>query len=414
MPIQFIVMPDVGKNALDVIEIQAVLNQSLIKEQTLLVVESEKTTLEIPAPFSGVIKKWLIKVGDSVHSGQVIAEMEVEELLAVEAKIPVISGVSMSASSAIKAKSSAVIATAHSIVSQVNLQVHAGPAVRRLAYELGVNLAQVKPTGPRGRILKEDIQAYVKLRLTSAVESSSLLPDVDFSQWGSIEKIALTTLAKASAKNLQRSWSVIPHVTQFEEVNITELEKLRKKFNADLRVDGIKLTLLAFILKAAADVLSEFPKFKASLSSAQDQLIIKHYCHIGFAVDTSHGLVVPVLRDVDHQSLQEIATALQTLSTKARAKKLLPQEMQGGCFTISSLGGLGGTQFTPIVNWPEVAILGVSRSQYKPMWDGQQFIPQLILPISLSYDHRIIDGADGVRFLIALQQRLENFQSFFT
>lgn len=295
--------------------------------------------------------------------------------------------------------------------------VHAGPAVRRLARELGVDLGQVKGTGPKQRILKEDVHAYVKQRLSQAAAPSTesgfglpSLPTIDFAKWGDIERLPLTKIQRVSAQNLHRAWLTIPHVTQFDEADITELEAFRLGQKEAMKKEGLSLTVLSFLVKASAHVLKQYPKFASSLDADGEQLIQKKYIHIGVAVDTPNGLVVPVIRDADKKSLREIASDLGTLSAKARDKKLTPADMQGAVFSISSLGGIGGTAFTPIVNWPEVAILGVSRSTMKPVWDGQAFAPRLLLPLSLSYDHRVIDGADAARFTTALAKVLADIR----
>lgn len=289
-----------------------------------------------------------------------------------------------------------------------NANVHAGPAVRKLARELGVNLGAVPGSGPKGRIIKDDVHAHVKKLLTAparaAASGSGLpeLPRIDFAKWGPVEEQALGKLRRVAAQNLHRAWVHIPHVTQHDDADITELESFRVSENERLKAEGIKLTMLGFLVKACVGALKHHPKFNSSLAIEGDRLIVKNYWHIGIAVDTPEGLVVPVIRDADRKGVVEIAREMGELSKKARDKKLTPADMQGATFSISSLGGIGGTAFTPIVNWPEVAILGVSKSQLKPVWDGQQFQPRLLLPLSLSYDHRVIDGADAARFVTYL------------
>jgi len=301
-----------------------------------------------------------------------------------------------------------VRALASAVSQAAHAHVHAGPAVRRLARELGVDLAKVRPTGPRERILKEDVHAFVKQTLQQPASGGAglQLPVIDFSKWGDIERVALSKIQKLSAQNLHRAWVTIPHVTQFDEADITELEAFRVSQKDAFRAEGLSLTVLSFLVKACAHVLREFPRFNSSLELDGETLVLKKYIHIGVAVDTPNGLVVPVIRDADKKSIRDIARDLGELSAKARDKKLTPADMQGATFSISSLGGIGGTAFTPIVNWPEVAILGVSRHAMKPLWDGKQFQPRLMLPLSLSYDHRVIDGADAARFAAQLAREI--------
>jgi pyruvate dehydrogenase E2 component (dihydrolipoamide acetyltransferase) len=287
---------------------------------------------------------------------------------------------------------------------------HASPSVRRYARELGVDVSRVKGSGPKNRILKEDVQAFVKAVLTGARPAAAggldLLPwpKVDFAKFGSFETQPLSRIKKISGANLARNWVMIPHVTQFDEADITAVEQLRVRLNKQYEADGVKLTVLAFLIKAAVEALKQFPEFNSSIDG--ESLVLKHYYHIGFAADTPNGLVVPVIRDADRKSLVDIAREASALAKKARDGKLSPAEMQGGCFSISSLGGIGGTLFTPIINAPEVAILGVSRAEFKPKWDGRKFVPRLMLPLSLSYDHRVVDGASGARFVTFLGQAL--------
>jgi pyruvate dehydrogenase E2 component (dihydrolipoamide acetyltransferase) len=294
--------------------------------------------------------------------------------------------------------------------------VHAGPAVRRIAREFGIDLAAVPATGPKSRILKDDIQAYVKMRLTQASTGGGMglptAPTVDFTKFGQVEAKPLSKINKLTGKNLHRNWLLVPHVTQFGEADITNIENFRVSQKAALEKQGVKMTPLVFIMKAVVSALQAFPKFNASLDAAGENLIMKKYFHIGVAVDTPDGLVVPVIRDVDKKGLQELSRELSVISEKARMKQLMPNDMQGGCFSISSLGGIGGTAFTPIVNVPEVAILGVSKSAYKPVYQNGQFVPRLMLPLSLSYDHRVIDGADGARFIVHLSNALAEMQVF--
>ena len=291
-------------------------------------------------------------------------------------------------------------------------KAHASPAIRRFARELGVDLSRVEGSGPKGRILKEDVQGYVKRALAQPAGGLGVapMPEIDFSQYGEIETKALTKINKLTGQNLHRNWVTIPHVTQFDEADITELDSFRKKLAEEYKSKGVKITFLAFLMKAVVSALKEYPRFNASLDATGENLILKKYYHVGVAVDTPDGLVVPVIRDVDRKTLVDIARELTEVSERARTKKLSPADMQGGCFTISSLGGIGGTMFTPIVNAPEVAILGVSRAKMQPVWNGEEFEPRLIMPIALSYDHRVIDGADGARFTSFLCKLLSDMR----
>jgi pyruvate dehydrogenase E2 component (dihydrolipoamide acetyltransferase) len=392
--------------------------------------------MEIPSTQEGVVLSVAVKVGSSVKEGDVLLEIETASAsttVSAEAA-PSIDGVPVSSIKADLQEVSTVLSPAaaedHSITAEKPIEqpvvtvseyptevevVHAGPAVRRLARELGVSLVGIKGSGPKERILKEDVHAFVKQTLSqpAAVANSTVsvaLPVIDFSKWGEIERVALTKIQKVSAQNLHRAWITIPHVTQFDEADITELEAFRVSQKDAIKKEGLSLTVLSFLVKASAHVLKQYPKFASSLENDGETLIRKKYIHIGVAVDTPNGLVVPVIRDADKKSIRDIAKDLGELSAKARDKKLTPAEMQGAVFSISSLGGIGGTAFTPIVNWPEVAILGVSRSATKPVWDGTAFQPRLMLPLSLSYDHRVIDGADAARFTTALAHVLSDIR----
>lgn len=419
-----VTIPDIGTaDAVDVIEISVKEGDVLAKEQTMLVLESDKATMEVPCPQAGTVQKLLLKVGDKVNQGAPVLELQVQGAadVAVAAKPAAAASVPAAAPSApttttAPAKAAASVATAAAPAPAS--KVHAGPAVRLLARELGVDLGLVKSTGPRNRILKEDVHAFVKQRLsdksvvTAAASGSGLppLPEIDFSQFGPVEMVELSRINKLSAANLHRAWVHIPHVTQFDEADITDLETFRKSESAVLKDQDVKLTILAFMVKACAKSLLAFPRFNSSLHVGGEQLVFKKYVHIGIAVDTPNGLVVPVIRDADKKSVLDIAKDMQVLSQKARAKKLSPGDMQGATFSISSLGGIGGTAFTPIVNWPEVAILGVSKSQFKPVYNGKEFVPRLMLPLSLSYDHRVIDGAEAARFTAFLSQQLADIR----
>ena len=439
--------PDLGTDKAEVIEILVKVGQVLAVDTPIVLLESAKASMEVPCPMAGVVTEILVKLGDNVSEGTVLVQVEVAETAAtakvetqVEAKhemvftpadepvAPVIDVVQETETDivvdeSVSPKPSSLAAPEVQVIPQPQAKalIHCGPAVRRLARELGVDLQQVQGTASKGRIVKDDVHAFVKKVLTApppaiaatVVTSTSglpVLPDMDFSKWGEIELKPLTKIQKLSAQNLHRAWLHIPHVTQFDEADITELEAFRVAQKDALKAQGISLTVLSFLVKACAYVLKQYPKFNASLSKDGEQLILKKYIHIGVAVDTPNGLVVPVIRNADQKSLSAIAKELGELSAKARDKKLSPAEMQGASFSISSLGGIGGTAFTPIVNWPEVAILGVSRASQKPVWNGQSFVPRLLLPLSLSYDHRVVDGADGARFITALGQVLADIR----
>jgi pyruvate dehydrogenase E2 component (dihydrolipoamide acetyltransferase) len=401
--------------------------------------------MEVPSPMAGVVTEILVKLGDNISEGTVLVQVDVAEttpaatvenktetkhelvFTAVEEVAPeiIVDNVKKEEK---KVEGEVVNNTpvpqatiAPEIPQPAKALVHCGPAVRRLARELGVDLQQVQGTASKGRIVKDDVHSFVKQVLTTPVtiaptvvasSNSGLpaLPDIDFSKWGEVELKPLTKIQKLSAQNLHRAWLHIPHVTQFDEADITELEAFRVAQKDALKALGVSLTVLSFLVKACAYVLKQYPKFNASLSKDGEQLILKQYIHIGVAVDTPNGLVVPVIRNADQKSISAIAKELGELSAKARDKKLSPAEMQGASFSISSLGGIGGTAFTPIVNWPEVAILGISRASQKPVWNGQAFVPRLLLPLSLSYDHRVVDGADGARFITALGQVLADIR----
>ncbi|MVF11171.1 dihydrolipoyllysine-residue acetyltransferase [Ketobacter sp. MCCC 1A13808] len=422
---EVIAIPDIGGGEdVDVIEVNVQEGDQLEPEQTLVVLESDKATMEIPCPKAGTVRKVLLKVGDKVSQGTPALELLVASTgQPAEADSKPATEPASSGSTAISSNEKAQPAEQAARVSGVGEQtltaskkVHAGPAVRRLARELGVDLAMVKASGPRARILKEDVHAYVNKRLSGKAEAiaegSGLpkLPEIDFAKWGEVEAVELNKINKLTATNLHRAWVHIPHVTQFDEADITELETFRKAESARLKEEGVKLTLLAFMVKACAKSLQEFPRFNSSLSPDGTHLIFKKYINVGIAVDTPNGLVVPVIKDADKKSVKEIALDMQTLSEKARSKKLSPGDMQGGTFSISSLGGIGGTAFTPIVNWPEVSILGVSRSQMKPVYNGEEFEPRLMVPLSLSYDHRVVDGADAARFTTFLSRQLSDIR----
>lgn len=416
-------IPDIGgAEGVEVIEIAVKPGDTLTAEQTMVVLESDKATMEVPCPQAGTVQKLLLKMGDKVSMGTPVLELQTQGAApAAEKSQPAAptAAASAPAQSAVATEPAPQPVSTVSDIREPSAKVYAGPAVRKLARELGVDLGQVKGTGPRNRIMKEDVHAYVKQALTSkpqasgsAVAGSGLppLPEIDFSQFGPIEKVELSRINKLSAVNLHRAWVNIPHVTQFDEADITDLEAFRKSESDALKDQDVKLTILAFMVKACAKALLVFPRFNSSMHVGGEHLIYKQYVHIGIAVDTPNGLVVPVIRDADKKSVIDIARDMQVLSQKARAKKLSPGDMQGATFSISSLGGIGGTAFTPIVNWPEVAILGVSRSQIKPVYNGKEFVPRLMLPLSLSYDHRVIDGADAARFTSYLSKQLTDIR----
>ncbi|OUS08813.1 dihydrolipoyllysine-residue acetyltransferase [Gammaproteobacteria bacterium 42_54_T18] len=424
--IKTILVPDIGGSEnVEIIEINIAVGDIVAVEDTTVVLETDKATMEVPCSDAGTVKELLVSVGDKVSEGSEL--LRLEAVVNVDAGNDAASNVTSDvtnnvaneseakAEPEVKKQSSAPATNPAS--TKPTKTVHAGPAVRRLSRELGVDLAQVVATGPRGRILKDDVFGYVKQAMTDksqavVAEGSGLpvLPKIDFSKFGEIEEQALSRINKVSASNLHRSWVNIPHVTQFDEADVTELEVFRKSEAGAYKEEGIKLTLLAFMVKACAKALKAFPRFNSSLSQDGETLILKQYCHIGIAVDTPNGLVVPVIRDADKKSILDIAEDMQILSAKARDKKLSLNDMQGGCFSISSLGGIGGTAFTPIVNWPEVAILGLSRSQMKPVYLQNEFVPRLMLPMSLSYDHRVIDGAQAARFTRYLADQISDIR----
>ncbi|GHY66890.1 pyruvate dehydrogenase, E2 component, dihydrolipoamide acetyltransferase [Vibrio cholerae] len=417
-------VPDIGGDEVTVTEIMVNVGDSISEEQSLITVEGDKASMEVPAPFAGTLKEIKVAAGDKVKTGSLIMVFE------VAGAAPVAAPVQASAPAAAPAQAAvpAAAAPATSGEFQENHEYsHASPVVRRLAREFGVNLAKVKGSGRKNRILKEDVQNYVKealKRLESGAQAAAsgkgdgaalgLLPwpKVDFSKFGDTEVQPLSRIKKISGANLHRNWVMIPHVTQWDNADITELEKFRQEQNAmeAKRDTGMKITPLVFIMKAAAKALEAFPAFNSSLSDDGESLILKKYVNIGIAVDTPNGLVVPVFKDVNKKGIYELSKELAEVSKKARGGKLTAADMQGGCFTISSLGGIGGTAFTPIVNAPEVAILGVSKSEMKPVWNGKEFAPRLQLPLSLSYDHRVIDGAEGARFITYLNECLSDIR----
>lgn len=441
MAIKEVLVPDIGNfDSVDVIEVLVKTGDVVAKDDSLITLESDKASMDIPAPFDGTVKEISIKVCDKAAQGTLILKLDMADTTSAEkpaaqpTTTPVISSVMVDEKPVAIPQPTHPVAeppkviqpqampnpVAASTATSSGKLSHASPSVRKFARELGVNLALVKGSGPKNRILQEDVQAFVKGELAKprtenmgagiASLSSLPMPVIDFSQFGATETKSLSRIKKLSGANLHRNWVTAPHVTQFDEADITDLEDFRKSMLADAEKRGVKLTLLAFLMKAVVNALRTYPNFNASLAPDGDNLILKQYYHIGFACDTPDGLVVPVVRDVNTKDVMDIARDLADLSAKARERKLKIEEMQGGCFTISSLGGIGGTLFTPIINCPEVAILGISRSSMQPVFDAktQSFEPRLILPLSLSYDHRVVDGADGARFTSHLRMMLSD------
>ncbi|WP_370258234.1 dihydrolipoyllysine-residue acetyltransferase [Marinobacter nauticus] len=415
-----------GFEDVPVIEINAAEGDTVGEEDPLVTVESDKATMEIPSPYAGKIGKILVKEGDKLSEGSDLLEMTIEDDGDDEDE-SADSGDSAQADSQEskpekpqgKQESEPQPQGSTYEPPSPGTKVHAGPAVRKLARELGADLTRVKGSGPKGRIVKDDVHAYVKSQLQQAQQGSGVatgsgIPGVklpDFSQFGEIEREGMSRMMAATATNMQRSWLNVPHVTQFDDADITEMEDFRKAQKAAGEKRGVKMTPLPFLLKACAAALAELPQFNVSLDMERKEVVRKKYIHIGIAVDTPHGLMVPVIRDVDQKGLWELAAESAELAQKARDKQLKPAEMQGACFTITSLGGIGGTAFTPIVNTPEVAILGVSKASMKPVWDGKEFLPRLMLPLSLSYDHRAVNGADAARFTNLLTQLLGDIRT---
>ena len=436
--IKDILVPDIGDfEGVEVIEILVSAGDSINLEDPVVSLESDKAAMEIPAPFAGTVKEVKVSLGDKVSQGDLLATIEASadstagtetaakaEAPAAEAKTVIDAGEAKAQAAAPKPETAKPAAasprpspTASIHISEEGFsKAHASPSVRKFARELGADLSQMTGTGLKKRILKEDVKAWVKQALSQGTQGGLAvepMPEIDFTQFGDIEIQQLTRINKLTGKFLHRNWLNIPHVTQFDEADITELEKFRKQLNEENQKDGVRVTVLAFLMKALVSALKEFPRFNSSLDHTGENLILKKYVNIGVAMDTPDGLVVPVIRDCDRKSLIELASELIETSLRARNKKLSPTDMQGGCISISSLGGIGGTAFTPIVNAPEVAILGVSRSGIKPVYikntDGEgEFVPRLMLPLSLSYDHRVIDGADGARFTSYLSKVLSD------
>ena len=438
MALKDVLVPDIGNfDSVDVIEVLIKAGDTIAKDDSLITVESDKASMDIPAPFAGVVKEVKVKIGDKVAEGTLILTLEASDVATatVEVKpasvpevpkaaapvaaIPEPSRPAPEPPKQVQPAQQPAPVGEHVVVVAGKLS-HASPSIRKFARELGVNLALVKGSGPKNRILQSDVQSFVKGELAKprtenmgaglGALATLPMPVIDFSQFGAIETKPLSRIKKLSGANLHRNWVTAPHVTQFDEADITDLEDFRKSMQADAEKRGVKLTMLAFLIKASVNALKAYPNFNASLSPDGDSLILKNYYNIGFACDTPDGLVVPVVKDVQSKDVLDIARDLMELSTKARERKLKVEEMQGGTFTISSLGGIGGTMFTPIINCPEVAILGVSRSSMQPVYDKTTngFEPRLILPLSLSYDHRVVDGADGARFTSHMRMMLSD------
>ncbi len=453
-------VPDIGDfKDVEVIELLVAPGDRVKPEQSLITVESDKASMEIPSPMAGVVRELKVKLGDKVSQGTLILELEPSNEAAASAKAaaaaaPAPSSAATAPPVAAPAPAPAVAPSApvapaarapvaapggsppstafavemgtrpdaEQLAHATSPRAHASPSVRRFARELGVDLSQVKGSGPKGRILPEDVRAFVKTALASGVRPAAApvaagiglnlppWPQVDFARFGPIERVELSRLRRLAGPNLHRNWLSIPHVTNHEDADVTELEAFRVQLNKENERSGAKLTMLAFLIKACVAALKKFPEFNCSIDPAGDAVIVKRYFHIGFAADTPNGLVVPVVREADRKGLLEVASETAALAAKAREGKLTPSEMQGGTFSISSLGGIGGTYFTPIINAPEVAILGVCRAATRPLWDGKQFAPRLILPLSLSFDHRVIDGAGAARFNSYLAQVLADFR----
>ncbi len=434
-------VPDIGDfKEVEVIELLVKPGDTVKAEQSLITVESDKASMEIPSSHAGVVRELKVKIGDKVAEGSLILMLDADAAAATPASAPASqpaatapAPAAISAPTPTPAPQSAPAPVAQAATATTpptalaasngnGQKSHASPSVRKFARELGVELSRVNGSGPKGRILLEDVQAFVKGVMSGSSAAPvasggggmgmSLLPwpSLDFSKFGETELQPLSRIKKISGPNLHRNWVMIPHVTQVDGADITELEEFRKSADESLAKSGVKLTMLAFVIKASVSALKKFPAFNASLDANGENLILKHYYHIGFAADTPNGLVVPVVKNADKKGIAEIAKEMAELSAQARDGKLKPADMQGASFTISSLGGIGGTKFTPIINAPEVAILGLSKSAIQPVWDGKQFAPRLIMPLSLSYDHRVIDGAMGARFIVYLGEVLADMR----
>ena len=432
MAVQQINVPDIGDfKDVDVIEVLVQPGDVLQAEDPMITLESDKASMEVPAPKAGTVKEVLVKVGDKVSEGSAVLTLDVESAGAeapadtkTEASAPAAPAPQKAQEEKSPPKQTSDdsgSARDQSAASGSGGRVYASPSVRRIARELGVDLSQVPASGPKGRITKDDVQNFVKGGTTKAAAPSAAapagglsaippIPAVDFAQFGEIEEKPLSRIQKISGPHLHRVWLNVPMVTHHDEADVTDMEDFRTSLKAEAEKKGLRVTGLVFIMKALANALQAFPKFNSSLSPDAQSLIYKKYFHIGIAVDTPNGLVVPVFRDVDKKSIYELSAELAEVSKKARDGRLSPKDLSGGCMSISSLGGIGGTAFTPIVNAPEVAILGVTRSQMKPVWNGQEFIPRLMMPLDLTYDHRVIDGAEAARFMVHLCRTLTDIR----
>ena len=413
--IKQVLVPDIGDyKDVSIIEVMVKVGDTIQAEDNLVTLETDKAAMDVPSPYAGVIKELKIKLGDKVSQGSVILLLESSAVDVPQNPHPVLQPATVPAAAPVAMKP--VVAPIPPAAVEATLsggKAHASPAIRRFARELGVQIGQIKGNGVKGRVTKEDVQLFVKAALTQPRGAAGgngfqvlAMPVVDFAKFGAIETRPLSRIKKMAGANLHRNWVTIPHVTQFDEADITEMEAFRKELNAEYAKQNIKITPLAFLLKAVVAALQQYPEFNASLDASGENLVLKKYFHVGVAVDTPDGLMVPVLRDVDKKGLVQLAKELGEVSAKARDKKLPATDMQGGCFSISSLGGIGGTSFTPIINAPEVAILGVSRAIIKPIHQDETFVARLMLPLSLSYDHRVIDGAAAARFIVFLGQVL--------
>jgi len=409
-----IVLPDIGGSHADIVEVLVKPGDTINVEDPLLTLEGEKATMDVPSPLAGTIESIDVKVGDKINEGDLVATITTDATVDKAPAIAVEQAVA-------KPNKPDTVSSEPRIEDDFafGTDVHAGPAVRRIAREFGVNLRKISATGPKGRVTKEDVQQFVKQQLRVAEQGGGSgfnfpeLAKIDFSKFGEISTQPLSKIKRISGATLHRNWVSIPHITQFDDADITEMEAFRQEQKTIAAAQGIKLTPLVFIMKAVVAALREFPLFNSSLDESGEHLVLKHYYNIGVAVDTPNGLVVPVICDVDKKGLYDLAKELGEISKKAREKGLSMKEMQGGCFTISSLGGIGGTAFTPIINAPEVAILGVSKSARKPVYlpSEDKFVPRLMLPLSLSYDHRVVDGAEGARFITFLASRLADLRT---
>ena len=415
-----VLVPDIGGAMADVIELLVKPGDAVLVDDALITLEGDKATMEIPSPCAGKVHAIQVKVGDKLSQGGLILTLTVSDDQSVNIGKEVSSAATAPIAITITPSlPSTPASTLTKNQTERNADVHAGPAVRRMAHEFDIDLTRLQGTGLKNRVTKADIQSLVKNALSGASVSSGLsvsgpppMPAIDFSKFGSIETKPLSKIKKLTGIHVHRSWVTIPHVTQFGQADITDTEAFREQQKAMAAKQGVKLTPIVFVMKAVIAALKAYPQFNTSLDPSGEQLIFKQYFHIGVAVDTPNGLVVPVVRDVDQKGLFVLAQELALISQKAREKGLSPADMQGGCFTISSLGGIGGTAFTPIVNAPEVAILGISKAQIQPIYQSNAFVPRLMLPLSLSYDHRVIDGAEGAKFMVALSEYLADIRTW--